>query len=283
MRALTRVTRKKFPVDQVRDRREQFGEYFYLVRFTGSAEEDSWTPGRTLREDGLGSMCDLVDEWIDDTKRSIQFERYVRGNFTGHRLMTASEEGDCVLNAVRALYEVTGRSGIITTDLWEKFKQLKNIPPGDGLGMQKVAELLHVVGKYHPGIAGEVHRRTLKKNLFRGTKRGTVLTLYELGLRPGQYLVDCYFGAGRRHCMALNITGRFHQVWDEGEWVGLSDVNDYLTGVNGVFQFVFVEDLRHPTKADNCHEAHHQRVEEQNAALLKEFKRSAAKTKKRTR
>ncbi|KAG7375145.1 hypothetical protein PHYPSEUDO_003226 [Phytophthora pseudosyringae] len=69
---------------------------------------EEWIPRQHLVDDDQAEPCDWVDWWYDDDEQQPKpYICYMKGLPEYYDYMTASEGGDCVVQAINALYKIT--------------------------------------------------------------------------------------------------------------------------------------------------------------------------------
>ncbi|KAG7381578.1 hypothetical protein PHYPSEUDO_005818 [Phytophthora pseudosyringae] len=119
---LTEMTTEQFPLIIIDDRRDEPKRgRCYHVRFLDGHEE--WIPRQHLVDDDQAEPCDWVDWWYDDDEQQPKpYICYMKGLSEYYDYMTASEGGDCVVQAINALYKIAGHPPpLINQPNWEDF------------------------------------------------------------------------------------------------------------------------------------------------------------------
>ena len=69
--------------------------FAYQVYWQGKWKEATWEKGTTLRADGFGEACDLVDTWIESDSTLGFWEYLKEKNLLGEIYTGASKDGRC--------------------------------------------------------------------------------------------------------------------------------------------------------------------------------------------
>ncbi|OWZ15069.1 hypothetical protein PHMEG_00011354 [Phytophthora megakarya] len=95
-----------------------------------------------LVEDGQEEPCNWVD-WLYDIghQQTKPYITYMKGLKAYRDYMRASETGDCVVQAINALYSVARHAQLISEENWTDFCRDKLVGPDEDLGMRKINAL----------------------------------------------------------------------------------------------------------------------------------------------
>ena len=196
----------------------------------------TWEPAACLRKDGLSSCLRLVDDWVDKVERRIPFEQYLKSSQLASRVMGASEDNDCVLVAVKAVFEAQGRFHVATQQRFVEFCDGLPFDTSAGLAHTKLTAFLAFLFCEAPGCA--IDRKEWYVNRYAGERRG-IAAIFNLNLEQGFYLAGVSNSWRVGHCVALKSVWGTYWVFDENKWVPLGDV-DFIANVHFVSRLQLV-------------------------------------------
>ncbi|KAL4176942.1 hypothetical protein KRP22_001879 [Phytophthora ramorum] len=141
-RRLNTATAKQFPFISIDARRTKpLRGVCYHVRFLDGT--DDWLPRQLLVEDLQERHCNWVDWWYDeDNQETKPYICFMKGLPEYRDGMTASEGGDCVVQAINALYKLAGHPLFTSPADWEDFCSQTGVTPDEGINMVKTKGLL---------------------------------------------------------------------------------------------------------------------------------------------
>jgi hypothetical protein len=194
--------------------------YRYRVQWkdevNGYRWEDEWVRGSSLRKDGLGSACDIVDHW----KRTTIPTFYQFCSENGHvHAIGASPEGTCAFYAVMIAVHLLGNCNCYTDEAVSSFKKLcavrgRPIRP-ERVTYGELRLFMKYVNKSLCTDAQEIRMKVLDKNLVHGANgnkarqalRTTVLT-------DGYYICAAFSSLRITHSFVLSVSGVSRCVFD---------------------------------------------------------------------
>lgn len=214
--------------------------YQYEVKWVDQ-DATTWEPRSRLVSDGLGSYVDAVDLWMERGKKDYpSLQVFMETHSAGIRVMGASPKRDCVFHALKAAYEMLGLHSVVTSARFSGFIKRQKVDCSMGLKWGKTFAFMKYLSSQCPGAA--LDWDLLERNYFWGGF-STCISIVDMKLGGGVYLVGCSSPDRVGHCFALHVDGEYYRAFDNGAWVGLGRMS-WFTQVH------FVREIRIAASSD---------------------------------
>ena len=210
--------------------------FAYQVFWQGKWNAPTWEKGTTLRADGFGAACDLVDIWAESTS-TLGFWAYLKEhNLLEEIYSGASDDGKCAFRALEYALQRLANNAWMTPNLVSDFYQYSEAisKPIDPSGITpKQLQAFVCFGNARCSDHGlQINRKLFSVNQLPGSVRNAQ-SLAALPLADGFYICSGFNAQRNAHAFLLTVRAGVALFTDEDHCdVELVEAaNDWLVGV----------------------------------------------------
>ena len=180
----------------------------------GHRWDDDWITGSSLRKDGLGYACDVVDQW--KASSDLCFYSFCAKN--GHvHVIGDSPEGTCAFYALRISVTLLGAIFWFSDTLVDEFKEYSQAR-GYPISTKGISygEIRHFIKFANKNGRPQIRTKVLDKNLIEGANgKKAKDALTATALLDSVYMCAAFTSLRVTHSFVVRVEQGVRSIYDE--------------------------------------------------------------------